>query len=176
MEENKDLQLQEVEIRLKKEKDRRMFERYQTIRLHLLGQDKDQIANNIGRSERTVRTYLKLYQKSGLEGLQMKFSPGRKVRITKKQQAELKKTIIESLPHEVGFTAKFNWTLELISEYINRKFGRNYSIKGVSLMMHRLDMSYTKPTYTLAAADEEKQKVFVEETFPRLKKGRKRRN
>jgi transposase len=42
--------------------------------------------------------------------------------------------------------------------------------------MHRLDMSYTKPTYTLAAADEEKQKEFVEETFPRLKKLGNRRN
>lgn len=38
------------------------------------------------------------------------------------------------------------------------------------MLMHRLGMSFTTPTYTLAAADEEKQKVFVEETFPRLKK------
>lgn len=35
--------------------------------------------------------------------------------------------------------------------------------------MHRIGMSYTKPTYTLAAADEEKQREFVEETFPGLK-------
>ncbi|NOJ72899.1 hypothetical protein HMI46_20355 [Paenibacillus alvei] len=33
-------------------------------------------------------------------------------------------------------------------------------------------MSYTKPTYTLEAADEEKQKEFVEGTFPGLKKFR----
>jgi transposase len=168
-------QLQEVEKRIKHEKDRRMFERYQTVRLYLIGHDKQQIAKIIGRSERTVRTYLHLYQEGGLDGVQMNFSPGRPERITKEQQNQLKKIIIESLPHEVGFTAKFNWTLQLIGEYIKREFGESYSIRGVSKLMHRLDMSYTKPTYTLAAADEEKQKEFVEETFPRLKKLGKRR-
>jgi transposase len=67
-------------------------------------------------------------------------------------------------PHEVGFTAKFNWNLQLMGEYIKREYNNNYSIRGISKMMHRLGLSCTKPTYTLAAADEEKQKVFVETT------------
>jgi transposase len=174
MEENKELQ--EVENQLKLEKSRRMFERYLTVRLYLLGHDNQQIAAIIGRSERTVRTYLQCYKKSGLDGLQIKFAPGRRERMTKEQQVQLKKTIIDSLPHEVGFIAKFNWTLELISEYIKREFGESYSIRGTSKLMHRLGMSYTKPTYTLAAADKDKQKEFVETTFPRLKKLRERRN
>jgi transposase len=168
MEENKELQ--EVEKRLKVEKSRRMFERYQTIRLSLLGYDNQQIATAIGRSDRTVRTYLHSYKTSGLVGLQIRFAPGRRERMTQKQQDQLKQVIIDSLPHEVGFTAKFNWTLELIRQYIKREFEVGYSIRGTSKLMHRLDMSYTKPTYTLAAADPEKQKEFVETTFPRLKK------
>jgi transposase len=82
------------------------------------------------------------------------------------QQTHLKKTIIDFLPHEVGFPVKFNWTLELIKTYILQEFGNEYSIRGVSKMMKRLGLSYTKPTYTLEAADEEKQKEFVETTFP----------
>jgi serine/threonine protein kinase len=57
--------------------------------------------------------------------------------------------------HDVGFTAKFNWTLQLIGDYISREFGKSYSIRGISKLRHRMDLSYTKPTYTLAAADEE---------------------
>lgn len=34
-------------------------------------------------------------------------------------------------------------TLQLIGEYIKRKFGESYSIRGVSKLMHRLNMSYT---------------------------------
>lgn len=169
-------QLQDVEQRLKHEKSRRMFERYQTVRLHLLGHENAAIAVSIGRKESTVETYLRQYRKQGLDGLQMKFSPGPPEQLSKEQQQQLRKTICEHVPHDVGYTAKFNWTLELIGDYINREFGKRYSIRGVSKLMHRMDLSYTKPTYTLAAADEEKQRLFVETTFPRLKKLRERRN
>jgi transposase len=171
-----DEQLQDVEQRLKHEKSRRMFERYQTVRLHLLGHDNAAIAVSIGRKESTVDTYLRQYRKQGLDGLQMKFSPGPPEQLSKEQQQQLKKTICDHVPHDVGFTAKFNWTLQLIGEYISREFGKSYSIRGVSKLMHRMGLSYTKPTYTLAAADEEKQRLFVETTFPRLKKLRERRN
>ncbi len=100
----------------------------------------------------------------------MKFSTGKPPRLPVEQQKQLKQTIIGSLPHEVGFPAKFNWTLEIIASYIEREFGRSYSLRGVSKMLHRLGLSYTKPTYTLAAADESKQKEFVETTFPKVKK------
>lgn len=168
--------LQEVEQRIKQEQGRRMFERYQTIRLHLLGHDYNQIATSIGRSEYTIKEYIRTYRKQGLDGLEMKFSTGAPERLTKEQQAQLKQTIINSLPYEVGYTAKFNWTLEIIASYIEREFGQEYSLRGVSKLMHRLGLSYTKPTYTLAVADEEQQKEFVETTFPGLKKLRKRRN
>jgi transposase len=70
------LEFQEVEKRLKHEKSRRMFQRYQTVRLHLLGKDIAQIAMSIGRKESTVITYIRTYCWNGLDGLQMKFSPG----------------------------------------------------------------------------------------------------
>ncbi|MFC5702303.1 IS630 family transposase [Cohnella faecalis] len=147
-----------------------MFERYQIVRLSLLGYSQLQIATIIGRSERTVSTYLQCYHESGLDTLQIKFAPGRREQLSKEQQDRLKQTIIDAVPHEVGFTAKFSWTLELICEYINRKYEISYSIRGASKLMQRLSMSYTKPTYTLAAANKEKQSEFVETTFPRLKK------
>lgn len=169
-------ELKEIENQLKHEKKRRMYERYQAVRLHLMGNSIKQISKILKRTEKTVGTYIRSYKEHGLEGLTMKFSTGKPPRLTLEQQEQLKQTIIHHLPHEVGYTAKFNWTLEIIAVYIEREFGKSYSLRGVSKMMHRLEMSYTKPTYTLAAADEEKQKEFVENTFPGLKKLRKRRN
>jgi transposase len=169
-------ELQEVENRLKHEKNRRMYERYQTIRLYLMGNDRKQIATIMGRTEKTILTYVRCYQDYGLDGLQMKYSPGAPERLSKEQQAKLKQTIMDFQPHEVGFTAKFNWTLQIIGDYIKREYNQSYSIRGISKLMHRLGLSYTKPTYTLAATDEEKQKAFVETTFPEVKKIRKRRN
>lgn len=164
------VEIEELKKRMKQEKDRRIFERYQTIYLYLIGMHVKQIAEINGRSEPTVRSYIKSYRQNGLIGLKMKFSPGAPQQLSEDQQAQFKQTIITSLPHEVGFTAKHNWTLRLAAEYIKREFGETYTLAGMSKLMHRLGLSFTKPTYTLAAADEAKQKEFTETRFPTLKK------
>ncbi|WP_251574449.1 hypothetical protein [Paenibacillus sp. MER TA 81-3] len=51
------------------------------------------VATIIGKSERTVKTYCKLYRESSLDGLS-KNSPGRNVQLTKEQQDAHKQTII----------------------------------------------------------------------------------
>ncbi|MDT2266149.1 winged helix-turn-helix domain-containing protein [Paenibacillus larvae] len=53
---------------------------------------------------------------------------------------------------------------------MEREWGHCYSPRGISKVMERLGLSYTKPTYTLAAADPKKQRHFTETTFPELKK------
>lgn len=155
---------------MKNEKRRRMFERYQTIHLHLTGSRVKQIAHIIGRCEDTVSAYIQSYQNHGVAGLQMRASTGAPPRLTQEQHEQLKQTIVTKLPYEVGFTAKHNWTLQLVSEYIKREYGPIYTLKGTSKVLHRLNLSYTKPTYTLAAADKAKQQAFQDDTFPELKK------
>lgn len=160
----------EIEALMKKAKDRRMFERYQAIYLHVKGKNAQEISEIIGRTQRTIYKYLRAYREVGVVGLQMNYSTGAPERLTKQQQEQLKHTIISKVPNEVGFLSKYSWTLYLIGEYIKREFGHTYSLRGISKMAHRLGLSYTKPTYTLAAADEAKQQVFTEVTFPALKK------
>ena len=78
--------------------------------------------------------------------------------------------VANQLPSEVGLGPFANWTLDLMIAYVKREWGVRYSQRGMSLLLERLGLSYTRPTYTLAKADPEKQRVFREETFPRLKK------
>lgn len=160
----------EITKAMKKAKDRRMYERYQALYLHLQGTQAEAIASILNRSVKTVKGYIHAYETGGLSALQMNHSPGAPVRLTKEQQEKLKQTIVSSVPHDVGFTARHNWTLEIIAAFIEREFGHVYSLRGISKMMHRQGLSYTKPTYTLAAADVEKQRQFSEATFPALKK------
>jgi transposase len=162
--------LESVKQAMKKAKGRRMYERYQTIYLHLQGKDPEEIASTLNRHVKTIQNYIRAYETRGLPGLQMNHSPGAPTRLSKEQQEQLKQVIIQSVPDDVGFTAKHNWTLEIIANYIQREFGHSYSLRGISKMMHRQGLSYTRPTYTLAAADEEKQRQFKEVTFPVLKK------
>ncbi|MDT2302959.1 winged helix-turn-helix domain-containing protein [Paenibacillus larvae] len=75
------------------------------------------------------------------------------------------------VPHEVGFTAKHNWTLELIAAYVEREWGHCNRSEAFPESWSGLGLSYTKPTYTLAAADPKKQRHFTENlTVSELKK------
>ncbi|MGW9570919.1 terminase gpP N-terminus-related DNA-binding protein [Paenibacillus terrae] len=58
---------QENQTAMKKAKDRRMYERYQTLYLYLQGTEVEQIAHII----KTVKGYIKAYTTGGLPGLQM---------------------------------------------------------------------------------------------------------
>ncbi len=166
----KQIELEKVIEAMKQAKDRRMYERYQAIYLHLKGTSMTAIADILNRNRMTVSSYIHTYKNGGLPALQLEYSSGAPSRLTKEQQAQLKQTVAYSVPQEVGFTAKHNWTLELIASYVERQWGHRYSLRGISKVMERLGLSYTKPTYTLAAADPEKQRQFTETTFPDLKK------
>lgn len=162
--------LEEVLKAMKQAKDRRMYERYQAVYLHLKGTHPAEIASIINRSMKTVKGYIRSYENGGLPAMQLNHSPGAPVRLTKEQQEKLKQKIVNCVPHDVWFIARHNWTLEIIAAFIEREFGFSYSLRGISKMMHRQGLSYTKPTYTLAAANEEKQRHFTEATFLGLKK------
>ena len=163
--------IEEIEEHIRHTNDRRMYERLQAIHLWLLRVPVKQIAQMLCRSDRTIRTYIRAYKNSGFEGLEIKYAPGKSCRLTAEQRDELKQVMISQVPADVGFPAKFNWTLQIIAQYIERVYGFQYSLRGASKLMERMNMSYTRPTYTLAAADPEKQQAFVEDTFPELKRG-----
>lgn len=145
-------------------KDRRMYERYQkTIRLHLPGSTASQIALILGRTSKTIKAYIDAYNEHGLNGLIMKQSTGKPPRLRKDQQPNSNKRL--SITFLMNWALQENWTLEIIASYIRCEFGHIYSIRGVSKLLHRISMNYTKPTYTLASADEEKQRELSKKPF-----------
>lgn len=163
-------QIDEVKEALRCVKDRRHFERYQVVYLYLSGYKMKEIATIIDRTPETVRVYISTYKEKGLEGLGIGHSTGRPANLSKEQKAILLETVSTQVPADVGFTARYNWTLALIVEFVEEKWEITYSLRGMSRILENLGLSYTRPTYTLEKADPEKQKVFVEETFPAQKK------
>lgn len=161
--------VEEVKSAMRETKDKRMYERYQCIFLFLSGERRDHIAKILNRGIDTVGYYIQAYCACGLEGLKMQHSPGRPKRLTAEQEQELYRTIVEQKPADVGFPANMNWTSGLIREWIKKQYGIQYSERGTRALLYRLGFSYTKPTYSLAKADLEKQQEFKQE-FEGLKK------
>lgn len=151
------------------EKNVRVYKRYQALYLFLSGKPREEVAQIVSVSPNTVTNVRRAYKTEGLTGIPDKPVPGRPSRLTEKQQAELKRVILNKVPSEVGFPAEFNWTAGLIGKYIKRECGYDYSIRGITGMLDRMGLSYTRPTYVLAKADKQKQEQFVKD-FEKVKK------
>lgn len=157
---NNTLQVEEITMAMKSSKDRRMFERYQAIKLYLTDKTVAEIGEIIGRSLPTVYSYINNYRKNGIEGLAMKPPPGRPSLLSEEQKQLVYDLIINQTPEDVGFRAEMNWTSPLMRCWIKQKWGIEYSDRGMRALMYSLNLSYTRPTYTLKKADPVKQEEF----------------
>jgi len=152
-----------------KEKRVRVYKRYRSLYLSLLGKTCREVAKIVGVTKDTVCDTNKKYKEYGIESLADKPYGGRIKKLSDEQEESLKEVILTKLPVDVGFPAEFNWTAGIIGKYINREYGYNYSIKGVTVVLARLNLSYTRPSYVLAKADESKKEIFKTE-FEAIKK------
>lgn len=163
-------QIAEVKTAMKQTKNLRLFQRYQAVYLSLTGHKQADIAKMIGRSRPTLNHYISAYKTGGLQGLMSGKSTGKPKKLTLEQEKQLEMVIADHLPYEVGFENRMNWTLSLVAQYVKQEWGVTYSLKGISLVLKRIGLSFTRPTYTIEQADPEKQRQFKDDTFLTLKK------
>ena len=145
---------------MKKSRDTRMKERFQTILLFLNKYPPNEIATIINRRTTTVYNYINAYLKGGLKGLRMKRPPGRPGFLNDEQRMAVYNTVVFKVPKDVGFPVEMNWTAPLVKKWIEQELGVKFSVRGVLQLLHSLGLSCTRPTYSLAKADSQKQEDF----------------
>ncbi len=158
-----------VKAAMDAEKKVRVFRRYQVLYLFLSCKTCEETAQIVGITKTSVCNIHTVYKNEGLKGIPDKPVPGRPPRLNKEQQAALRPVILDQVPSEVGFPAEFNWSANLVSKYIKREYGFDYSICGITGMLDHMELSYTRPAYVLAKADKQKQRQFVQD-FEKVKK------
>jgi len=140
-------------------KEAKLYKLYLVVTLFLKSFSVVDIMDISGLPKSTIYDYIKMYKTGGLGALEFKHPPGRPPYLTPEQESEIKQTVVEKTPAELGYPAKFNWTLKLIRDYIEREYKVKMSINCASMLMKKLGLSYTKATYTLASADK-KNRIF----------------
>lgn len=163
------LKIQEVNEAMKKTKNKRMYQRYHVICLHLKGYLNKDISGIVGLCQHTVGTYVNAYKAKGLEGLTMGKSTGAPKFLTSEQEQKLFEVITTKTPDQVGIPNRKNWDSHIACQWVKENFGVEYTPRGMLDVFRRLNLSYTRPTYTLAKADPHKQEEFKKE-FELLKK------
>src|SRR5271165_641924 len=100
----------------------------------------------------TVRTWHRLYQDEGIEGLASFGHDGSACRLSDAQQDKLKSWIAETLPR----------TTREVSAWIETECGIPYdSRSGLIALLHRLDMEHRKPKAVSSKLDPDKQAAFI---------------
>lgn len=150
----------ELESAMKNTESKRMYVRYSVVLKHFQGLSNKDIAKMECLEEHTVGNYIRNYKNKGLDGLIMNKSSGAPRKLNSEQEKKLIDAITNNTPDEVGFKSRKNWTIELATDWIFNNFKITIKHSSMGVILHRLNLSYTRPTYVLAKADKDKQEEF----------------
>jgi transposase len=113
----------------------------------------EKVADALYLDDDTVRTWRKIYDAAGVEGLRRFEGGGSASHLSAEQEATLKAWIAETLPRSTN----------VIGAYIATTFGVFYeSRSGLVALLHRLGLEYNKPEVIGRKLDPEKQRAFIE--------------
>src|SRR3954470_13393382 len=107
----------------------------------------------------------------GRPALASKGAGGAHCRLTPAQLNELQ-VLLDAGPAGWGWTDQC-WTLARIAALVRERFGVDYTLPGVDLLLHRLGWSVQMPARRAAERNEEQITAWREETWPAIK-GRRR--
>jgi transposase len=78
---------------VRRENNARQRDRYRAVLLAMCGLEGDEIAGRLGRSPRFVDEWVGRYRRGGLGALRPRKQPGRRPKLTSRQEEQLKKRL-----------------------------------------------------------------------------------
>jgi transposase len=107
----------------------------------------------------------------GRPALASKGPGGARCKLSPAQVAELE-ALLEAGPAAWGWADQC-WTLSRIVEVVHERFGVDYTLAGLDLLLHRMGWSVQVPARRAAERDEEQIAAWREETWPEIKERRR---
>ena len=130
-----------------------------------------EVAKRFRVSRMSANRWRRALAAGGREALASKGAGGAKCKLTEAQVAELE-AVLDAGPAAVGYADQC-WTLARIADQVWQRFGVEYTLAGMDVLLHRLGWSVQVPARRAAERDEGKIARWREETWP-VVKGRRR--
>lgn len=128
-----------------------------------------EIARELGVSRTTVSTWAKRLQAGGLRQLHRRRGGGRSPKLTRPQECDLKRRLRRGAL-AMGFPTD-RWTMQRVQLLIQREFGVTYHPNYINRLLGRLDWSLQVPLPRALERDEDWVRAWLEQDWPRIKKG-----
>ena len=133
--------------------------RLRCLRAYYTGKTPQEIGQEFGLHEQTVRLYLKTYLSGGFEALCAAICRPKPTLLSVEQMAAFKATLLNSRPNEVGLEGNI-WTGKLMRQYLQDRYQVTYK-SGIYDLLERLQLSHQKAHSDYSNAKPEEQELFL---------------
>jgi transposase len=149
---------------------RRSLEDTRRLVVHAIekGMSVDQAAAIFECGRSTIFGWMKAHREQGPEALKVKKAPGATPKLTDRQLAQLRRTIIGKDPRQLQFEFAL-WTRDIVREVIKMEFGVEYTPQGVGLILRKLGLSPQRPLVRAYEQDPERVRRWKEVEYPRIR-------
>jgi transposase len=153
------------------ERDRREQVRLAAAEMIEAGASDREIARRFRVSRMSANRWRRALAAGGREALASKGAGGAQCKLTAAQLGELE-AVLEAGPAACGYEDQC-WTLARIAEQVWQRFGAEYTLAGMDVLLHRMGWSVQVPARRAAERDGEQIARWRQETWPVIK-GRRR--
>jgi transposase len=130
-----------------------------------------EVAKRFRVSRMSANRWRRTLAAGGREALASKGAGGAQCKLTPAQVAELE-AVLDDGPAAAGYEDQC-WTLARIAEQVWQRFGVEYTLAGMDVLLHRIGWSVQVPARRAAERDEEKVARWREDTWPVIKARRR---
>lgn len=134
-------------------KSTRQADRIKALLMLNKGYSYEKVAELLLIDQDTVRQWYHHYSIGGLKELLADYYQGGQSKLDMAEQKKLS----HYLEEHICLSSK------QISHYVQAQFGKNYTVKGMTCLLHRLGFTYKKPKHLPGKADRQKQETFIKE-------------
>jgi transposase len=155
-------QITALRIIHRKSREQRVCDKIKAILLLNSGYSYEQIAEVLLLDDATIRRWHRLFQEKGINSLLADNYTGGVGKLTEKQRQKL----VRHLENNVYLTAKE------ICAYVLKHYNVDYTVKGMTSLLHILGFRYKKPKHIPGKADVVAQLEFIN-SYEKLKHNKK---
>lgn len=145
--------------------------RRQAVRLYQQTGSYVEVARQLEVDRNTVRSWVKRYEKGGMEALAVRKrgpKPGTLMQLKQEEQETIKKHITESDPEQLKLNFAL-WSREAVGMLIKELTGKDLDLRQVGRYLKRWGMTVQRPVKRAYQRDDAKVKAWLETDFPAIK-------
>src|SRR4029077_12454510 len=135
------------------------------------GANDREVAKRVRGSRKWASRCRRARAAGGRPALATKGAGGARCKLTAAQVAELEE-VLDAGAAACGYADQC-WTLARIADQVWQRFGVEYTLAGMDVLLHRLGWSVQVPARRAAERDEDKIAAWKEETWPVIKARRR---